>query len=65
MAINKLTDAAFRKIKPADTEQLLSDGGGLYIRVRSKDDGGAISFRLAYRIEGKQRWLTLGSYIQR
>jgi hypothetical protein len=62
MALNKLTDVAFRKIKPTDVEQLLADGGGLYVRVRSKGDGGAISFRLCYRIDGKQRWLTLGGY---
>jgi integrase len=62
MALNKLTDAAFRKVRPSDAEQLLSDGGGLFVRVRSENDGGAISFRLAYRIEGKQRWVTLGSY---
>jgi integrase len=62
MAINKLTDAVFCKIKPANTEQLLSDGGGLYVRVRSKEEGGAISFRLAYRLENKQRWVTLGRY---
>ena len=62
MAINKLTDVAFRKIKTTDTEQLLSDGGGLYVRVRSSADGGAISFRFVYRVEGKQRWLTLESY---
>jgi integrase len=62
MAINKLTDAAFRKIKPTEAEQLLADGGGLFVRIRSKDDGGAISFRQVYRIDNKQRWLTLGSY---
>ena len=62
MAINKLTDVAYRKIKPTNSEQLLSDGGGLYVRVRSLAEGGAISFRLTYRIDGKQRWLTLGSY---
>ena len=62
MAVNKLTDLAFRKIKPAHSEQILADGGGLYIRVRSIGDGGAISFRLTYRIEGKQKWITLGSY---
>ncbi|WP_194270019.1 Arm DNA-binding domain-containing protein [Candidatus Methylospira mobilis] len=38
MAINKLTDVAFRKIKPTDTEQLLADGGGLYVRVRSQSE---------------------------
>jgi integrase len=26
------------------------------------DEGGAISFRLTYRTEGKQKWITLGSY---
>jgi integrase len=62
MAINKLTDATFRKTKPSASEQLLSDGGGLYMRVRPAEEGGAISFRLVYRIGGKQRWLTLGGY---
>lgn len=62
MAINKLTDLAFRRIKPAAAEQLLADGGGLYVRVRSIEDGGAVSFRLTYRIDGKQKWITLGSY---
>lgn len=61
-AINKLTDLAFRKIYASRAEQLLPDGGGLYVRIRSIREGGAISFRLAYRIEGKQKWLTLGSY---
>ena len=53
MAINKLTDVAFRKIKTTDTEQLLSDGGGLYVRVRSSADGGAISFRSVLFIESR------------
>jgi len=29
------------------------------VRIRPIADGGAISFRLAYRINGKQRWVTL------
>ena len=62
MAINKLSPAKISKTKPTDSEQLLSDGGGLFVRIRSKADGGAKSFRLAYRIDGKQRWLTLGNY---
>ena len=60
--INKLKDVAFRSIKPNHTEQLLADGGGLYVRVRSNNDGGAVSFRLTFRIEKKQKWLTVGSY---
>ncbi len=59
MATNKLTDLALRKIKPTEREQLLSDGGGLFIRVRPVADGGAISFRYAYRVDKKLRWLTL------
>ena len=62
MAINKLTDTTFRNTKPSTAEQILSDGGGLYVRVRPMEEGGAISFRLAYRIAGKQKWATLGSY---
>jgi integrase len=61
-SVNKLTDAAFRNIKPTDKEQLLADGGGLYVRIRSTSDGGAISFRLAYRVDGKQKWMTVGTY---
>ena len=60
--INKLKDTAFRSIKPTEAEQLLADGGGLFVRVRSIKDGGAVSFRLAYRIEKKQKWLTVGTY---
>lgn len=61
-AINKLKDVTFRNIKASETEQLLSDGGGLYVRVRSAKDGGAVSFRLTYRINGKQKWINVGSY---
>lgn len=59
MAINKLSGTAFSKIAATDTEQIIADGGGMFVRVRAKADGGALSFRLAYRIEGKQRWITL------
>lgn len=59
MALNKLTDLKLRNIKPGIIEQNIADGGGLFIRVRAEADGGSVSFRLAYRFEGKQRWLTL------
>ncbi|WP_341327867.1 Arm DNA-binding domain-containing protein [Methylotuvimicrobium sp. KM2] len=61
MANNKITDLAFRKLKPGDKERLVSDGGGLYIRIRSVADGGAISFRLKYRVDGKIKWANLTS----
>jgi integrase len=60
--LNKLKDVTFRNIKPTETEQLLADGGGLYVRVRSAKEGGAVSFRLTYRINGKQKWLNVGTY---
>jgi hypothetical protein len=41
---------------PNDKEQLVKDGGGLFVRIRPITDGGAVSFRLAYRIGGKLRW---------
>lgn len=50
---------AFRNLKANDKVQIITDGGGLIIRVRAKNDGGAISFMLSYRIEGKQRQITL------
>lgn len=59
MAINQITDLAFRKFKPTNDEQVIKDGGGLFVRIRSVDDGGAISFRLAYRFERKLQWITL------
>lgn len=59
MALNKLTDLKLRNLKPSIIEQNIADGGGLFIRVRAEADGGSVSFRLAYRFEGKQRWLTL------
>ncbi|ATG90160.1 integrase [Methylomonas koyamae] len=59
MANNKLTDLAFRKLKPLEKEQLIPDGGGLYVRVRPVAEGGAISFRFRYLNQGKQIWMTL------
>jgi hypothetical protein len=59
MAINKITDMAFRNLKASDRVQMISDGEGLVVRVRPLSDGGAVSFMLSYRIEGKQRRITL------
>lgn len=50
---------AFRNLKANDKVQMHSDGGGLVIRVRPLSEGGAISFMLSYRIEGKQRRMTV------
>jgi integrase len=59
MAINKITDMAFRNLKANDKVQMISDGAGLVVRVRPLSEGGAISFMLSYRVEGKQRRITL------
>ena len=59
MALNKITDMAFRNLKAGNKVQTIADGGGLMVRVRAKSDGGAISFMLSYRIEGKQQRMTL------
>ena len=61
MAINRIKPLTFKHLKATDKEQLIPDGGNLYIRVRPITEGGAISFRLFYRIDGKQKWLTLKS----
>lgn len=59
MAINKIKPLTFKHLKATDSEQQISDGGNLYIRVRSLENGGAISFRFRYRFEGKHTWLNL------
>ncbi len=59
MALNKITDLAYQKLKAIDRVQIIADGGGLFIRVRPKADGGAKSFMLAYRFKGKQSKITL------
>jgi integrase len=59
MAENILTDREFRSLKATNVEQSINDGGGLYVRIRPQDKGGAKSFRFRYRIDDKQRWVTL------
>ncbi len=59
MAINRIKPLTFKYLKPTEKEQLIPDGGNLYVRVRPIKQGGSISFRFFYRFEGKQKWLTL------
>jgi integrase len=61
MSINLIKPLAFKHLKPTETEQNISDGGGLYIRVRKISDGGGISFRYRFSFNGKQDWLTMKS----
>ncbi len=54
-----LTDTQLRNLKPDASAYRKSDGGGLYIEVTP---GGSKLWRLAYRFDGKQKVLVLGSY---
>lgn len=64
MATNKLTDRHLRNIKPTDKEQLLGDGGGLWVRVLPQDKGGAINFYYRFRLAGRERRYNCGTYPQ-
>lgn len=59
MATNTLTDAKVRAIRPAITAQKVFDGGGLHLFV---SPAGAKVWRLAYRIDGKAKTISLGPY---
>lgn len=56
-----LNDRQIKNAKPAETgkKTKLFDGGGLYLEVTPA--GGKI-FRLKYRIDGKEKTLTIGKY---
>lgn len=59
MAQNLLSDAATRNAKPQAKEYLLSDGEGLFLRVRPN---GSKDWLFVYTFGGKRRKLGLGSY---
>lgn len=59
MPTNKLTDAACKAAKPRENPYKLSDGGGLYLFVTPS---GAKSWRCSYRVNARQKTLTLGLY---
>lgn len=54
-----LTDAAIRKAKPKDKPYKLADGGGLYVEVAAS---GGKWWRYKYRIAGKEKRISLGTY---
>lgn len=54
-----LTDTAVRNAKPADKVQRLFDGGGLYLEV---SPSGGKWWRLKYRVAGKEKRISLGTY---
>ncbi|MGY0579432.1 MAG: tyrosine-type recombinase/integrase [Paraglaciecola chathamensis] len=54
-----LTDRLIKSAKPKDKDYRLSDGKGLYLQVTK---AGNKSFRLKFRINGKEKKLVIGLY---
>jgi integrase len=54
-----LTDTAIRAAKPRTRDYKLADGGGLYLLVTPA--GGKL-WRLKFRVDGKEKKLSLGAY---
>jgi integrase len=54
-----LTDAKIRNTKPGDKPIKLTDGGGLYLEVRTT---GAKLWRYRYRLAGKENVFAVGEY---
>lgn len=54
-----LTDSAIKTAKPADKPYKLADGLGLYLLV---NPNGSRLWRIKYRVDGKEKTLSLGSY---
>lgn len=59
MANKPLTDMQVKNIKPTDKVQIISDSGGLVIRVRPISVGGGLSFMYSHKLNGKRRQMTL------
>jgi Arm DNA-binding domain len=57
--IAMLTDVKARNAKPGEKQTKLFDGGGLFLLVTPQ---GGKSWRLKYRIEGKEKLLSFGTY---
>jgi integrase len=62
VAENKLTDKHLRNLKSTELEQVVGDGGGLWLRVLPTGKGGAINFYYRFLYEGKERRYNCGTY---
>jgi len=62
LAESKLTDKALRALKPSDKEQVMGDGGGLWIRLLPVSKGGAINFYYRFQHQGKEHRFNCGTY---
>lgn len=57
--MTRRANARIKATKPGETTKKLSDGGGLQLHIQP---GGARSWRLAYRFEGKQKTMRVGAF---
>lgn len=58
-----LTDTQIKKVKPGAKPVKLYDERGLYLEVRATAAGGTAKWwRLKYRLDGKEKLLSLGTY---
>lgn len=57
--MQRLTEARIRAAKPTDKDQMLSDGAGLYLRIRP---GGSKKWVIRKKLKGKTTVTTLGAY---
>lgn len=55
----KLTARQVETVKPQNKDFKLSDGGGLYLLVKTT---GSKYWRLKYRIAGKEKLLAIGTF---
>ena len=62
MAESKLTDKALRALKPTAREQVIGDGGGLWVRALPAAKGGAINFYYRFQHDGKEHRFNCGTY---
>jgi len=62
MAENKLSVSKINAVKPIDKEQVIGDGGGLWLRVRPLGVGGGKSFIFRYKFGGKSKKLHIGKF---
>ena len=54
-----LTDTGIKKAKPGEKPIKLFDGDGLFLHVMPT---GSKIWRMAYRVDGKQKMITFGKY---
>ena len=54
-----LTDLKIRSLKPQEKPRRYTDGGNLFVEVRPT---GSKLWRFAYKFDGKQKLMALGSY---